>query len=50
MESSATESSGPGANKHADLSHRCIGQADDYLRRRNNVLAAEKGWGVAAQV
>jgi hypothetical protein len=49
MESSTPESSGPEANKYAELSHWCIGQANDYLRRRNNVQASEKGWGAAAQ-
>ena len=49
MESSTLESSGPEANKYAELSHWCIGQANDYLRRRNNVQASEKGWGAAAQ-
>ena len=36
------------ANQYAVLSHRCIGQANDYPRRRNNVQASEKGWGAAA--
>ena len=49
MESSTPESSGPEPNKYAELSHWCIGQANDYLRRRNNVQASEKGWGAAAQ-
>ena len=49
MESSTPESSGPETNKYAELSHWCIGQADDYLRRRNNIQASEKGWGAAAQ-
>ena len=36
-------------NKHAELSRWCIDQADNYLRRRNNIQASEKGWGAAAQ-
>lgn len=37
------------ANKHAELSRWCIGEAENYLRRRNNIQASEKGWGAAAQ-
>ena len=37
------------SNKYAELSRWCIGQADDYLRNRNNIQASEKGWGAAAQ-
>ncbi len=37
------------SNKYADLSRWCIGEADNYLRRRNNIQASEKGWGAAAQ-
>ena len=37
------------ANKYAELSRWCIGEADNYLRRRNNIQASEKGWGAAAQ-
>ncbi len=44
MESGRQES-----NKHAEMSQWCIGQADNYLRRRNNIQASEKGWGAAAQ-
>ena len=36
-------------NKHAELSRWCIGEAENYLRRRNNIQASEKGWGAAAQ-
>jgi hypothetical protein len=36
-------------NKHAELSRWCIIQADNYLRRRNNIQASEKGWRAAAQ-
>ncbi len=43
------ESGSPESNKHAELSRWCIGQADNYLRRRNNIQASEKGWGAAAQ-
>lgn len=39
---------GSEANKYAGLSRWCIGQADNYLRRRNNIQASEKGWGAAA--
>ena len=38
-----------GSNKYAELSQWCIGEADGYLRRRNNIQASEKGWGAAAQ-
>ena len=37
------------SNKYAELSRWCIGQADNYLRNRNNIQASEKGWGAAAQ-
>ena len=37
------------SNKYAELSRWCIGEADTYLRRRNNIQASEKGWGAAAQ-
>ena len=37
------------ANKYAELSRWCIGEADNYLRRRNNIQASEKGWGAVAQ-
>ena len=36
-------------NKYAELSRWCITEADNYLRRRNNIQASEKGWGAAAQ-
>ena len=36
-------------NKHAELSRWCIAEAENYLRRRNNIQASEKGWGAAAQ-
>ena len=36
-------------NKHAELSRWCIDQADNYLRRGNNIQASEKGWRAAAQ-
>lgn len=48
MESDDQES-GPEANKYVGLSQWCIGEADNYLRRRNNIQASEKGWGAAAQ-
>ena len=44
MDTNNTES-----NKYAELRRWCIGEADSYLRRRNNIQASEKGWGVAAQ-
>ena len=37
------------SNKYAELSRWCIGEADDYLLRRNNIQASEKGWGATAQ-
>ena len=37
------------SNRYAELSRWCIGQADDYLRNRNNIQASEKGWGAVAQ-
>ena len=43
------ESNSPESNKYAELSRWCIGEADSYLRRRNNIQASEKGWGAAAQ-
>ena len=42
-------SNGSESNKYAELSRWCIGEADTYLRRRNNIQASEKGWGAAAQ-
>ena len=36
-------------NKHAELSRWCIAEADNYLRRRRNIQASEKGWGATAQ-
>ena len=39
---------GSEANKYAELSRWCIGEADNYLRRRNNMQASEKGWGATA--
>ena len=42
-------SNGEGSNKYAEMSRWCIGEADNYLRRRNNIQASEKGWGAAAQ-
>ena len=54
MESSSPELNYPESgnqesDKYAELSRWCIGQADDYLRRRNNIQASEKGWGATAQ-
>ncbi len=43
------ESHSHDTNKYAELSRWCIGEADNYLRRRNNIQASEKGWGAAAQ-
>ena len=43
------ESNNPESNKYAEMSRWCIGEADNYLRRRNNIQASEKGWGAAAQ-
>ena len=42
-------SDGHESNKYAERSRWCIGEADNYLRRRNNIQASEKGWGAAAQ-
>ena len=43
------ELDGQEPNKYAEMSRWCIGEADNYLRRRNNIQASEKGWGAAAQ-
>ncbi len=43
------ELNGQEPNKYAEMSRWCIGEADNYLRRRNNIQASEKGWGAAAQ-
>ena len=43
------ESNGSESNKHAELSRWCIAEADNYLRRRRNIQASEKGWGATAQ-
>ncbi len=43
------ELGGQEPNKYAEMSRWCIGEADNYLRRRNNIQASEKGWGAAAQ-
>ncbi len=43
------ESNNPESNKYAELSRWCIAEADNYLRRRNNIQASEKGWGATAQ-
>ena len=36
-------------NKHSELSRWCIAEAENYLRRRRNIQASEKGWGATAQ-
>ena len=43
------ESHNDDANKHAELSRWCIAEAENYLRRRRNIQASEKGWGATAQ-
>ncbi len=43
------EPDGTEANKYAELSRWCIGEAENYLRQRNSIQASEKGWGAAAQ-
>ncbi len=43
------ESHSHDTNKYAELSRWCIGEADNYLRRRNNIQASEQGWGTVAQ-
>ena len=43
------ESDNHDANKHAELSNWCIAEAENYLRRRRNIQASEKGWGATAQ-
>ena len=43
------EPNNPESNKYAELSRWCLAEADNYLRRRNNIQASEKGWGAAAQ-
>ena len=37
------------SNKYAELSRWCIAEAENYLRRRRNIQASEKGWGATAQ-
>ena len=39
---------GSEANKYTELSRWCLCEADNYLRRRNNMQASEKGWGATA--
>ena len=48
-ESKNVDSNNQESNKYAELSRWCINEADNYLRRRNNIQASEKGWGAAAQ-
>ena len=43
------ESNNYEVNRHAELSRWCIAEAENYLRRRRNIQASEKGWGAAAQ-
>ena len=43
------ESANPDSNRHAELSRWCIAEAENYLRRRRNIQASEKGWGATAQ-
>ena len=43
------EPNGQEPNKYAEMSRWCIGEAENYLRLRNNIQASEKGWGAAAQ-
>ena len=43
------EPNGAKSNKYAEISQWCIGEAESYLRRRNNIQASEKGWGATAQ-
>ena len=45
MEPNVQESS----NRYAELSQWCIAEAENYLRRGNNIQASEKGWGSVAQ-
>ena len=49
MIESGTPSDGFEANKYAELSRWCIGEAESYLRAGNNIQASEKGWGAVAQ-
>ena len=49
MVEDSSGSNGSEANKYAELSRWCIGEADNYLRHRNNIQASEKGWGATAQ-
>ena len=37
------------SNKYAALSQRCIGQAENYVRRHHNTQASQKGWDATAQ-
>ena len=46
---STMESNNHDANKYAELSRWCIAEAENYLRRRRNIQASEKGWGATAQ-
>ena len=37
------------SNMYAELSRRCMGEAENYLHIGNNMQASEKGWGAVAQ-
>ena len=49
MASSNANINGSDANRYAELSRWCIGEAENYLRAGNNMQASEKSWGAAAQ-
>ena len=49
MEQATPDPRGSESNKYAELSRCFIGEADNYLGRRNNIQASEKGWGAVAQ-
>ena len=49
MPENILNSNGSEASRYAELSLWCISEADNYLRRGNNIQASEKGWGAVAQ-
>ena len=49
MRIESMESGNGESDKHSELSRWCIAEAENYLRRRRNIQASEKGWGATAQ-
>ena len=43
------ESNNHDATSTRSVSRWCIAEAENYLRRRRNIQASEKGWGATAQ-